>query len=94
MHIYSESESEEIRILQLYCNWGCNGGGGGQSQPTSNSFHQLSLLDLQVAGLRKVMARPGIQPRSPPYMADALSAELLTTPAEMSAGTMTDGSCT
>ena len=42
---------------------------------------------------RKLMAQPGIEPRCPVYMADALTAELLTTPAEMSAGTMTDGSC-
>ena len=41
---------------------------------------------------QKVMARPEIKPRSPAYMADALTAELLTTPAEMSTETMTDGS--
>ena len=41
---------------------------------------------------QKVLARLGIKPGSPAYMEDVLTTELLTMLAEMSGGTMTDGS--
>ena len=41
---------------------------------------------------RKVLAQPGLEPRSSVYMTDALPTELLTTPAEMSETTLTDSS--
>ena len=76
-------------IIQLYCNWRCNGGGG---QIDKVSELQVDYKGVPIPSAQKAMARPGIEPRSPAYMADALTAELLTTPAEMSAETMTDGS--
>ena len=39
----------------------------------------------------KLMVRPGIEPGSPAYMADALTFELLTTPVTMTGQTLTDG---
>ena len=39
----------------------------------------------------KLVARPGIEPGSPAYMADALTFELLTTPVTMTVETLTDG---
>ena len=38
------------------------------------------------------LVRPGLEPGSSVYMTDALPTELLTTPAEMSEITLTDGS--
>jgi hypothetical protein len=78
---------EEFRKGQLYYNCGCNmrrqrrsctcwlQQKQSQGQLWTKSFNRLSLLDLQVAGLRgyantparKVMVvRPEIEPRSPP----------------------------
>ena len=45
---------------------------------------------MPIPSAQKVMARLGIEPRSPAYMADALTTELLTTPAEISAGSMSE----
>ena len=37
---------------------------------------------------KKCLARRGVKAQSPAYMASALNTELLTTPAEMNAGTL------
>ena len=67
----------------------------GKVSQSQHSSHQLSLLDLQVAGLQGCAntlgpARPGIEPGSPAYMEDALHSEILTTPVTMNKEMLTD----
>ena len=62
-------------MLQLYCNWGCNGGVALHkvSQRHTHSTNWVFQYPSQ-----KVMAQPAIKTESPAHKADALTIELIT----------------
>jgi hypothetical protein len=61
------------------------------SDPHFWTSKYLDFKGVPIPSAQKVMARWGIEPSSPAYMADALTLELMTMPITITVKTLTDG---